>query len=130
MPVLQEQKPVMAAWRLLLRFATQHFATRATRCRWRSMVKSCQVDSGLRHQSGQSYNGRSCASLRPRHTVYPAHKVERFEDHMGGAVTEWCLQFIAHLAGLRYATPGRPVMEHLFVACHAQPQAKHETRLA
>ncbi len=49
-------------------------------------MEACQVDSGLRHQRRQSCNGRSCASLRPRHTVHPVHKVERLKDHMRGAI--------------------------------------------
>jgi hypothetical protein len=43
--------------------------------------------------------GRSCASLRPRHTVLPVHKVEGLEDDMGSAVSEGSLQLIAQLAG-------------------------------
>ena len=45
-------------------------------------VKSGKVDSWLRHLGCQS-----------------GDKIEGFEDHMGGAVSEGSLQFIAHLAG-------------------------------
>ena len=44
-------------------------------------MKSRQVDPGLWHQSGQSCN-----------------KVQRFEDHVGGTVSERRLQLVAYLA--------------------------------
>lgn len=61
-------------------------------------MKSGQVDSRLRHQGIQSRHGPSCASLRPRHTVHPAHKIQWLENDMGSAVSEWCFEFITYLA--------------------------------
>jgi len=60
-----------------------------------------KVNSRLGHQGRQLGNRRSCASLRPRHTVHPVHKVQRFEAHMGSAVSKGRLEVIAHLAGGR-----------------------------
>ena len=47
----------------------------------------------------------SCASLRPRHTVHPVHKIQWFEYHMGGAVVVGRFEFVAHcsVAGHRQA---------------------------
>jgi hypothetical protein len=50
-------------------------------------VKTGQVNSGPGHQSDQPGYGRSCASLRPRHTVHPVHNIQWLEYDMGCAVT-------------------------------------------
>jgi hypothetical protein len=72
----------------------EHFSARC-----KHPVKSCQIHPWLGDQSSQSGYRRSCASLRPRHTVLPVHKIQRFEDHMGGAIAERSLQLVAQLTG-------------------------------
>ena len=40
----------------------------------------------------------SCASLRPRHTVYPVHKIQWLKNDMRRAIPSGCFQLIADLA--------------------------------
>ena len=43
---------------------------------WREYpVKAGEFQPGAWHECGESRDGRSCASLRPRHTVHPEHKI-------------------------------------------------------
>jgi len=49
-------------------------------------MKAGQVNPGFRHQRNQSRDGHSCASLRPRHTVHPVDKIQRFKNDMGPTV--------------------------------------------
>jgi len=51
-------------------------------------VKASEVQSRAWHQCRKAGNGRSCASLRPRHTVHPEHKVQRFQHHVGRPITK------------------------------------------
>ena len=53
-----------------------------------------KVDSGLRHQGSEVGNGRSCASLRPRHTIHPVHKIQGFEDDMGRTIAVGCFELV------------------------------------
>jgi hypothetical protein len=48
-------------------------------------MESDEVESWPGHEGGQPGDDRSCASLRPRHTVHPEHKVQRFQHHVGRA---------------------------------------------
>lgn len=52
----------------------------AIRCK--DTMKASEIDPGLGYQGSHS-----------------CHKVESFENHMGGAGAKWRLQFITHLAG-------------------------------
>ena len=61
-------------------------------------MKASEVNSWLGHQGDQSGDGRSCASLRPRHTVHPVHKVQWFKQDVGGAIAVGCFELIAHPA--------------------------------
>ena len=51
-------------------------------------VKARQVKPRTRHQGSQAGDGRSCASLRPRHTVHPEHKIQRLQHHVDRSVPE------------------------------------------
>ena len=59
-------------------------------------VKSSEVEPGSRDERDESSHGRSCASLRPRHTVHPEHKIQRFQHHVGRAVPERLLVAVHH----------------------------------
>jgi hypothetical protein len=59
-------------------------------------VKAGEVQPGAWHECGESCHGRSCASLRPRHTVHPEHKIQRLQHHMGRAVPERLLVAVDH----------------------------------
>ena len=59
-------------------------------------METGEVDARFRDQGGKARDGRSCASLRPRHTVHPVHKIQRLEDDVRGAVLIGGLQCIAH----------------------------------
>lgn len=54
-------------------------------------VEAGEIQTRPGDQGGQPGDGRSCASLRPRHTVHPVHKVERFQHHVGRTITEGLL---------------------------------------
>jgi hypothetical protein len=60
-------------------------------------METGKVDSGFGYQGNQSGDGRFCASLRPRHTVRPGHKIQGLKYDMGGAIAPGCFQFIAYL---------------------------------
>ena len=62
----------------------------------------------LGHQCDQFSDGRSCASLRPRHTVHPVHKIQKFKQDMGGTIAIRCFELVAHcsVAGHRQAFGG------------------------
>jgi hypothetical protein len=45
-------------------------------------INRCSLQEPRSGGSGQFGKGRSCASLRPRHTVLAAHDIQRLEDHM------------------------------------------------
>ena len=60
-------------------------------------VEAGQVYSRFRHQCRQLGNGRSCASLRPRHTVHPVHKIQRLKDDVGSAVVVGRLELVSHI---------------------------------
>ena len=52
-------------------------------------------------------DGRSCASLRPRHTVHPGHKVQRVQHHVGSAGWRW----------VRFAQSARSALSQPISAC-------------
>ena len=51
--------------------------------RRKEAVEAGEIQSGAWHQGSQPGDGRSCASMRPRHTVHPEHKVQRLQDDVG-----------------------------------------------
>jgi len=69
----------------------------AIRCK--CPMKTGQMDSWFRYQGDQPGDGRSCASLRPRHTVHPVHKIQGFEDDVGGAIAVGCFELVPYPAG-------------------------------
>jgi len=71
-------------------------------------METGEVKSGLGDQCEQPGDGRSCASMRPRHTVHPVHKIQRLENNLRCS--------IAHAK-----TPG-------FIKVH-QPQATEEVTI-
>ncbi len=57
-----------------------------------------EIDSWFGYQGSEVGNGRSCASLRPRHTVHPVHKIQWFEDDVSRTIAVGCFELVAHLA--------------------------------
>ena len=62
-------------------------------------MKSFQIHSVLRQKGSHSHRDHSFAPMPPQHTVHPVLKIEKLEDHIGGAVSEQCIEFIAQFAG-------------------------------
>jgi hypothetical protein len=61
-------------------------------------MKPCKVYTWFGHQGNQPGDGRSCASLRPRHTVHPVHKIQWLKYDVRRAIAPGCFQLIADLA--------------------------------
>jgi hypothetical protein len=68
----------------------------------RQLLLRCSTSCIPAVEGDQPGDGRSCASLRPRHTVRPVHNIQRFEYHMCGAIIVRCFELVAH-----FAVPGQ-----------------------
>jgi len=66
-------------------------------------VEAGQVHPGFGHQGRQLRDGRSCASMRPRHTVHPVHKIHPPENHMGEPLAAQVPQLLSFMRLYRHA---------------------------
>ncbi len=57
-----------------------------------------EMDSWFGYQGSEVGNGHSCASLRPRHTVHPVHKIQWFEYDVGRTIAVGYFELVAHFA--------------------------------
>ena len=71
-------------------------------------MKARQIETRPGDERGESGHGRSCASLRPRHTVHPVHIIQRLQHHVGSAVWRW----------VRFARNARSALSQPISACH------------
>jgi hypothetical protein len=61
-------------------------------------LKPGQIQPRPGHQERQPRHGRSCASLRQRHTVHPEHEIQRLQHHVRRPIPKRPLAAINHPA--------------------------------